>query len=125
MERGSVETGEPQCEGGGSLCQDMKVELTVTLFHTLNHPDSPLRGFVIRDVCNTPFDAKRTKRQRDEVRENIALIRIEREEARIEEVDVEGIIGCAERVDLRFLPRGNDSANNSCREIDAALDWLL
>jgi site-specific DNA recombinase len=44
------------------------------------------------------IDSASYERQRDKVRENIALIRIELEEARIEEVDVEGILGYAEHV---------------------------
>jgi hypothetical protein len=44
------------------------------------------------------IDSAAYERQRDKVRENIALIRIELEDARIEEIDVEGILGYAQHV---------------------------
>jgi len=44
------------------------------------------------------IDAAAYERQRDKLRESIALIRIELEEARIEEIDVEGILGYAKHV---------------------------
>jgi site-specific DNA recombinase len=44
------------------------------------------------------IDAAAYERQRDKLRETIGLIRIELEEARIEEIDVEGILAYAEHV---------------------------
>ena len=38
------------------------------------------------------------ERQRDKLREDIALCRIELEDARVEEIDVEGLLGFAEHV---------------------------
>lgn len=44
------------------------------------------------------IDSAACERQRDKLRETIGLIRIELEEARIEEIDVEGILAYAEHV---------------------------
>ena len=44
------------------------------------------------------IDATSYERQRDKLREEIALVRIEVEDARIEEIDVEGLLGYAEHV---------------------------
>ncbi len=44
------------------------------------------------------IDAKTYERQRDTMREDIALVRIELEDARLEEIDVEGLLGFAEHL---------------------------
>src|SRR5262249_21208200 len=44
------------------------------------------------------IDAAAYERQRDKLRETVAIIRIELEEARIEEIDVDGILAYAEHV---------------------------
>ena len=44
------------------------------------------------------IDRQTYERQRDKLREDVALIRIELEDARLDEIDVEGILGFAEHV---------------------------
>jgi len=44
------------------------------------------------------IDTASYERQRDKIREDIALARIELEDARVDEIDVEGLLGFAEHV---------------------------
>lgn len=44
------------------------------------------------------IDSASYERQRDKIRENIALARIELEDARVDEIDIEGLLGFAEHV---------------------------
>ena len=49
-------------------------------------------------VYEKKIDSGTYERQRDRLREDIALCRIELEDARVEEIDVEGLLGFAEHV---------------------------
>ena len=49
-------------------------------------------------VYEKRIDSGTYERQRDKLREDIALCRIELEDARVEEIDVEGLLGFAEHV---------------------------
>jgi hypothetical protein len=44
------------------------------------------------------IDRATYERQRDKLREDIALVRIELEDAKLEEIDIEGLLGFAEHV---------------------------
>ena len=58
------------------------------------------REIVLEDafVFDKRIDTQTYERRRDQTREDIALVRIELEDARIEEIDVEGLLGFAEHL---------------------------
>jgi hypothetical protein len=65
-------------------------------------PDALEQAILARNedafVYEKRIDVATYERQRDKMREDIALVRIELEDARLEEVDVEGLLGFAEHV---------------------------
>jgi len=75
-----------------SLRADLEARLT-----ELKRKETALEEAYIYDQRRT-IDATTYERQRDKLREEIAIAEIERQDAHLEEIDVEGILGFAEHV---------------------------
>jgi site-specific DNA recombinase len=79
-----------RCAAAGSLRADLERRLL-----DLQHREEVLdEAFLFKKQ----IDSQTYERQRDKLREDVALARIELEGARLDEIDVEGILGFAEHV---------------------------
>jgi hypothetical protein len=85
-----LDVWKERCALAGSLREDLERRLL-----DLGHREELLdEAFLYKKQ----IDSQTYERQRDKLREEVALTRIELEDARLDEIDVEGILGFAEHV---------------------------
>jgi hypothetical protein len=85
-----LDVWKERCAAAGSFRADLERRLL-----ELQHREEVLdEAFLFKKQ----IDSQTYERQRDRLREEVALARIELEDARLDEIDVEGILGFAEHV---------------------------
>jgi DNA invertase Pin-like site-specific DNA recombinase len=85
-----LDVWKKRCSGAASLRVSLESRLAV-----LQRREAQLEDAF---VYERRIDAESYERQRDRMRQDIAFVRIELEDARLEEIDVEGLLGFAEHV---------------------------